>query len=155
MSLPFIVWFLEEKMFYLDNEGKWNVHSMASYSSILSQLPLERGCRLSGPENTREARRPSLILSHKRCTSPRGRILMLLQLIPTCRASERKQVCFEVQAIPPPRPLALEWTFQAPVQPPWQEAWWFSPTTVTLPRVHQDGPEAHSQLRWSQWSWTV
>lgn len=64
------------------------------------QLPLERGCRLSGPENTREVRRPSLIPSHRSCTIPRGRILMLLQLIPTCRASERKQVCFEVQAIP-------------------------------------------------------
>ena len=72
------------------------------------QVLLERGCRLSGPENTTEERKPSLIPSHKSCTSPRGRILMLLQLIPTHRASERKQLGFEVQAIPPPRPLALE-----------------------------------------------
>lgn len=65
-------------------------------------LPLERGWRLNGPENAREESRSSLIPSHKTCTSPRARILMLLQLLPTSRASGRKQVCFEVQATPLP-----------------------------------------------------
>lgn len=80
-----------------------SLRASTSHSQPLPlHLPLERGWRLNGPENTREESRPHLIPSHKICTSPRARILMLLQLLPTSRASERKQVCSEVQATPLP-----------------------------------------------------
>lgn len=128
-------------------------------SLFLSKPQLERGWRLRGPESTREEKRPSFIPSCKACTSPRARILMLLQLFLTSRARERNRVrCWSLS-----NPSYLILSIRANIS---------SPKVATLRRnmvalknyYHstQSSPiwtgdlvNNCLQLRWSQWNWIV
>lgn len=135
MLLSFILWLLVGNMFHMEmrKSEKSTLESPTCHSQPLPlQLSVESRWRPIGLESEREAKSHSF---YKSCTSTHVWILSLLQLLPTSRASERKQICFEVQETPLPWSLAPEWTSQAPIQPPWKEIWWLCKTIVTIWRL--------------------